>query len=325
MAHRKLFSESKTFNLTSDCDPCCDPKPRSCPEVCRINWPLFCSEPQPPGGIIITVDYPVHRSNKLRESLIISFSFIGLCCFIFGLFTLYKIYKRKRRPLREERDMRDVDGFVDEEHGPIVDHPIWYIRTVGLPTSTIDLITTFKYKRGERLIEGTDCSVCLSEFEDDETLRLLPKCNHAFHLPCIDTWLRSHTNCPMCRAPILSNPNSTLSPILEQSFGEDSVAVDDSQAATIPETSVVRERENGDEEIGEVQPMKRSVSMDSLAASRLSSAVANAQSDMSHGLKRFMGSYSFRKGPVLMKRSVSCSGKVLFPRQNQDMNSVLPL
>ena len=26
-----------------------------------------------------------------------------------------------------------------------------------------------------------ECVVCLSEFDDDETLRLLPKCSHVFH------------------------------------------------------------------------------------------------------------------------------------------------
>lgn len=255
--------------------------------------------------------------------------------------------------MQEVQETRDHDEFVDEEHGPILDHPIWYIRTVGLQPSTIDLITAIKYKRGEGLIEGTDCSVCLSEFEDDETLRLLPKCNHAFHLPCIDTWLRSHTNCPMCRAPILSNPNGALSPIMEQSFEGDSIVVEDSRVATSEETEE-RERENvdlelkgvednGDEEIGEVQPMRRSVSMDSSAALRLSIAIANAhlgemrerntgivetRMDINQGLKRFMGSYSFKKslqkGPVLMKRSFSCSGKVLLSRYNQDKNLVLP-
>lgn len=54
--------------------------------------------------------------------------------------------------------------------------------------------------------------MCLSEFQEDESLRLLPKCNHAFHIPCIDTWLRSHTNCPLCRASILSNTWSASSP-----------------------------------------------------------------------------------------------------------------
>ncbi|XP_074364085.1 RING-H2 finger protein ATL54-like, partial [Apium graveolens] len=97
------------------------------------------------------------------------------------------------------------EEFLDEIHGPILDHPIWYITTVGLQSSVINSITIFKYKKFDKLIEGTDCSVCLTEFQDDETLRLLPKCNHAFHIPCIDTWLRSHTTCPLCRAGIVPN------------------------------------------------------------------------------------------------------------------------
>ncbi|KAH0783380.1 hypothetical protein KY290_002978 [Solanum tuberosum] len=100
----------------------------------------------------------------------------------------------------------------------MVDHPIWYIRTVGLQPSIISAITICKYKTGEGIIEGTECSVCLSEFEEDETLRILPKCNHAFHIPCIDTWLRSHTNCPMCRAGIVITPAATTS-LPEQNSG----------------------------------------------------------------------------------------------------------
>lgn len=92
--------------------------------------------------------------------------------------------------------------FLDETTQ--ADHPIWFITTVGLQQSVISSITVCKYKKYEGLIEGTECSVCLNEFQEDETLRLLPKCNHAFHLPCVDTWLRSHTNCPLCRANIVN-------------------------------------------------------------------------------------------------------------------------
>lgn len=48
-----------------------------------------------------------------------------------------------------------------------------------------------------------ECAVCLSEFDDDETLRLLPKCSHVFHPDCIDTWLASHVTCPVCRANLV--------------------------------------------------------------------------------------------------------------------------
>lgn len=45
-----------------------------------------------------------------------------------------------------------------------------------------------------------ECSVCLTEFEDKETLKLLPGCGHVFHVGCIDKWLFSHSTCPLCRS-----------------------------------------------------------------------------------------------------------------------------
>lgn len=109
------------------------------------------------------------------------------------------------------------EDFLDEDQGPPLEHPIWFIRTVGLDQSVIDSITAFEYGKGEGLIEGTECSICLGEFEDGENLRLLPKCSHAFHVPCIDTWLRSHKNCPLCRAPIVRDArNGRISADVEQ-------------------------------------------------------------------------------------------------------------
>ncbi|XVE86590.1 hypothetical protein DITRI_Ditri18aG0045600 [Diplodiscus trichospermus] len=45
----------------------------------------------------------------------------------------------------------------------------------------------------------TECVICLSEFVSGERLRFLPKCNHGFHVRCIDKWLKSHSSCPKCR------------------------------------------------------------------------------------------------------------------------------
>lgn len=48
----------------------------------------------------------------------------------------------------------------------------------------------------------------MNEFEDDETLRLIPKCDHVFHPECIDAWLVSHSTCPVCRANL--NPTESV-------------------------------------------------------------------------------------------------------------------
>lgn len=56
--------------------------------------------------------------------------------------------------------------------------------------------------RQEDFKDGLECAVCLSELEEGETARLLPKCNHGFHLDCIDMWFQSHSTCPLCRNPV---------------------------------------------------------------------------------------------------------------------------
>jgi len=47
-----------------------------------------------------------------------------------------------------------------------------------------------------------ECSICLSEFEENERVTRLP-CNHHFCTICITTWLTENGNhCPQCRAVV---------------------------------------------------------------------------------------------------------------------------
>jgi Ring finger domain len=50
--------------------------------------------------------------------------------------------------------------------------------------------------------EGLECSVCLSDIAEGEEVRILPKCNHGFHVKCIDMWFHSHSTCPLCRSAV---------------------------------------------------------------------------------------------------------------------------
>ncbi|RWR84100.1 zinc finger protein [Cinnamomum micranthum f. kanehirae] len=167
----------------------------------------LCDSPPPP------IPQKIQPSHILSLKLIIIIAIISatvlLSSYAFILkFCANRIMLRRAAPqINITPDEDDDDDDDSENQAPI--HHVWYITTVGLEESVINSITVCKYKRDEGLIEGNDCSVCLSEFLDGEDVRLLPKCSHAFHLPCIDTWLRSHVNCPMCRAGVVSNSSSS--------------------------------------------------------------------------------------------------------------------
>ncbi|CAL1409701.1 unnamed protein product [Linum trigynum] len=83
--------------------------------------------------------------------------------------------------------------------------------------SSAALIPVVRYSK-ERSLEAaaagsttaTTCSVCLSDFTEGEPVRALPVCSHVFHVACIDRWLLSHPNCPVCRANTLSVPHVAL-------------------------------------------------------------------------------------------------------------------
>lgn len=87
------------------------------------------------------------------------------------------------------------------------------IKTIPLSIYTTTKTTTNKGIGGGGTHSHHDCAVCLIEFEDDDYVRTLPVCSHAFHVDCIDMWLRSHANCPLCRACIF-RPESPFIPLM---------------------------------------------------------------------------------------------------------------
>ncbi|KAJ6717871.1 RING-H2 FINGER PROTEIN ATL52-LIKE [Salix purpurea] len=90
------------------------------------------------------------------------------------------------------------------------------IETMGtqssVESSTTQLIPAIKFRKGMGFVGGDGtCAICLSEFEEGEELRILPECLHSYHVECIDMWLHSHTNCPMCRTDATPSPAVYLS------------------------------------------------------------------------------------------------------------------
>ncbi|CAK9165565.1 unnamed protein product [Ilex paraguariensis] len=62
-------------------------------------------------------------------------------------------------------------------------------------------LATMVFSAGMNMVGAeAECSICLSEFIDGEEIRVLGRCNHGFHVQCIQTWLSSRSSCPTCRA-----------------------------------------------------------------------------------------------------------------------------
>ncbi|XP_022858450.1 E3 ubiquitin-protein ligase RING1-like isoform X2 [Olea europaea var. sylvestris] len=382
-SHRKFLNESlKDPDIERLCAPYCYGTINldgACPVPCLSSCFLVCNHPilpfipppppEPSQPFHADFKPPPDKSHKLSLSLTISLAVLATIFFFFACYTIYKLYSNwrnsraeRRQPPEEEEEEEGQDRYFDEDQLAVI-NPIWYIRTVGLQPSVISAISIVKYKRGDGLIEGTDCSVCLNEFQEDETLRLLPKCNHAFHIPCIDTWLRSHTNCPMCRAGIVINTSSLPSQeqIVHNSGSVEETRVDISEndeelgrereedfelTVEIEDEDESKRHENSQDLDFEIQPMRRSVSVDSLSASMISAAIADAfssqpnrksenQSNTSivpkksgniQSLSRLDASSSVQRaiqtGPSMIERSLSCSAKVLLSRyKNMSRNS----
>ncbi|XP_062225790.1 RING-H2 finger protein ATL5-like [Phragmites australis] len=285
--HRRILHPEPGLGGAGDCDdsypydcqsppsPPPAPAPQLLPSPFQPCPPVFAPSPSPVHGATAgrrdqggTHGYgpPAaagggddHRGRFVTYVLIAAaaIAFVSLILLGVSIAVRRRQVRRRRQALLAPAAATNVDdGGNDPEGGNGgggVVHHIWYIRTVGLDEAAIDSIAVTRYRARAGLLGATDCSVCLGEFQDDDLVRLLPKCGHAFHVPCIDTWLRAHVNCPLCRSDVLdpavttapgggeSSPNPPADPVANaDAVAEQSAAATDA----IPE----HEEEESDQE-----------------------------------------------------------------------------
>ncbi|XP_038697079.1 uncharacterized protein LOC119993859 isoform X2 [Tripterygium wilfordii] len=78
------------------------------------------------------------------------------------------------------------------------------IGSVPAPNEVVESLPIKLYTKFQKcqLEETAQCYICLVEYEEGDSLRILP-CNHEFHRACIDKWLKEiHRVCPLCRGDI---------------------------------------------------------------------------------------------------------------------------
>ncbi|XP_061359299.1 E3 ubiquitin-protein ligase ATL23 [Gastrolobium bilobum] len=84
-------------------------------------------------------------------------------------------------------------------HQPPVTPPAKSVSEKGLSPSELEKLPRIT---GKELVMGTECAVCLDDIENEQPVRLVPGCNHGFHVECADTWFSKHPLCPVCRAKL---------------------------------------------------------------------------------------------------------------------------
>jgi hypothetical protein len=102
-----------------------------------------------------------------------------------------------------------IEAWVDPADLPR--KPIRYLRAMaerrGLSTTGIfeksELVDLLSSAGGS---SGQSCAICAEDYQDGDSLRVLPGCRHAFHVRCIDRWAFQERSgapkCPMCQSPM---------------------------------------------------------------------------------------------------------------------------
>ncbi|KAM0888824.1 hypothetical protein ACQ4PT_028096 [Festuca glaucescens] len=325
----------------------------------------YAAPPPPPPPLpplpraTISVDHRLPVRLLLTVSLLSAFLFLS-----FALATL--LLYRRRRALRRRRRSATAppphgEGFGDDGGdeetggggGGGVVHHVWYIRTVGLDEATIASIAAVEY-RG--VGSGGDCAVCLGEFSDGELVRLLPRCSHPFHAPCIDTWLRAHVSCPVCRSTVVV-PSDVLAgaphadtevseaeehQVFDEMSPSESLAEGSEDSDASPDTQS-EGTEAATEENGSAtpNPIRRSASMDSplflVAVPEVQDAAARSTRKLPSGREMRIfrvkdrdaagtSSSSCQTGKLGIGRSMSSSGRAFFfSRSVRSTGAALPL
>ncbi|KAI4982599.1 hypothetical protein ZWY2020_023091 [Hordeum vulgare] len=250
--------------------------------------------------------------TKISPSILFIVAVLAIVFFVCGL--LHLLARHLLRLRRRRRAARDDAESVTAFQGQL--QQLFHLHDAGVDQAFIDALPVFLYRNvvvgagdaGGGGKDPFDCAVCLCEFAPDDQLRLLPKCSHAFHLECIDTWLLSHSTCPLCRRSLLAagDLSPTCSPVLMVLESADSprdLAGSATHADGEPSGAAVRVPGlDGAEEVVEVKLGKfMCVEADAVArtgetdGAGTSSSNANADAEAGLGQRRChsMGSYEY--------------------------------
>ncbi|CAI0471015.1 unnamed protein product [Linum tenue] len=147
--------------------------------------------------------FPSDEQAFPTPSVTVVLTTVLLILFFLGLFSIYFCRCFLESLMDDWNVAGRIPNFTDDNainhnsSGGVADP-----EEQGLDPALVQLFPTFPYssvKEFRREKHELECIICLTEFEEEDLLRLLTVCYHVFHPECIDLWLRSHKTCPVCR------------------------------------------------------------------------------------------------------------------------------
>ncbi|KAG1364067.1 RING-H2 finger protein ATL46-like [Cocos nucifera] len=197
----------------------------------RDTLPFSTSQPPPS---------PSSPSSRISPAVLLIIVILAVIFFISGLLHLLVRFLIKKHPSASSSSHSDGHQAATELSGSEALQrqlqQLFHLHDSGLDQAYIDALPVFLYREIVGAKEPFDCAVCLSEFEANDKLRLLPICGHAFHINCIDTWLLSNSTCPLCRGALFVQGMSMENPIFdfEESREEGGFAGDWEDGFSVP-------------------------------------------------------------------------------------------
>uniref|UniRef100_A0A2P2PKJ5 RING-type E3 ubiquitin transferase n=1 Tax=Rhizophora mucronata TaxID=61149 RepID=A0A2P2PKJ5_RHIMU len=140
-------------------------------------------------------------SGRIMMSVFVILFFVVILMLglhLYARWYLLRVRRRQRARARSRPRRTHLVFYVDPSN-PNAAHVTLPSR--GLDADVLKSLPVFVYS-SDTHPDPIECAVCLSELEEKEIGRTLPKCNHSFHIQCIDMWLHSHSTCPLCRSPV---------------------------------------------------------------------------------------------------------------------------